>query len=522
MRWKLKGPMTLIDLENNFFIVKFLLDEDMKYVLIGGPWVQVICFECGHYGYGRDNCPLNGKAKAQASEATKLESMKDVTPPDNRAVEIENMEGTRTKQVVGVTVSVDGNRDAALKDATNTNQNSLTGMKKTTHNLVPKKSFGRGSSLSQITIKRDPIARLNSDLSNDWGADKVKYASTIKDFKKVYAIDVFVVLEPRISDSKALNVATNLGFSHYHIVDATGFSRGVWIRESLWTYFDGLAKAFNLPWLVMRDFNDISCASKKCGGNFDSGGLIFVDWIDRNHLIDLGFSDSKFTWCNKRNTKGDYNLTPQLFLRLVEADLDGLSNDVSNEKIHQSLFSIGDLKSPGPNGFPAIFNQNFWDLLVPPHDLSWVFSMDLKPLLMELLQTKVSDFLDDGVWDTACLIACLPDNIVKLITDIHVGFNESGLKIPPKVKTFLWALCHKKILTNAQRHKRGFTHVEACPRCPHFMESNEHLFKDCHVIHSLWCRFGSNGPNICHYLMEFDDWLFLHLQSNKIITHDLP
>ncbi|KAJ6740757.1 hypothetical protein OIU79_000802 [Salix purpurea] len=115
------------------------------------------------------------------------------------------------------------------------------------------------------------------------GAGKVKCASTIKDFKKVYAIDVFAVLEPRISDSKALNVATNLGFSHYHIVDATGFSGGVWllwngsyvslqviahasqsittlvhvrnkcwlltvvyanpnprIHESLWTYFDGL------------------------------------------------------------------------------------------------------------------------------------------------------------------------------------------------------------------------------------------------------------------------------------------
>ncbi|KAJ6292418.1 hypothetical protein OIU78_024565 [Salix suchowensis] len=296
------------------------------------------------------------------------------------------------------------------------------------------------------------------------GAGKVKCASTIKDFKKVYAIDVFAVLEPRISGSKALNVATNLGFSHYHIVDATGFSGGVWllwngssvslqviahasqsitalvhvrnkcwlltvvyanpnprIRESLWTYFDGLAKASNLPWLVMGDFNDISCASEKCGGNFDSGGSAFVDWISRNQLIDLGFSGSKFTWCNKRNAEGiiwkriDRGLSniawrlmfPEahlshlprinsdhcpimlrldsnhsvnrdcipfrfqamwlshpdfatvirdswnsgtdhavqktanlLFPKLEEVDLDGLSSDVSNEEIHQSLFSI--------------------------------------------------------------------------------------------------------------------------------------------------------------------------------------
>ncbi|CAL8134633.1 unnamed protein product [Prunus armeniaca] len=30
--------MSLIDLENNYFIVKFLLEEDMQYVITGGPW----------------------------------------------------------------------------------------------------------------------------------------------------------------------------------------------------------------------------------------------------------------------------------------------------------------------------------------------------------------------------------------------------------------------------------------------------------------------------------------------------
>ncbi|KAJ6396226.1 hypothetical protein OIU77_021289 [Salix suchowensis] len=187
---------------------------------------------------------------------------------------------------------------------------------------------------------------LSNDLptAND---DTVAVQRDKMDFKKMYAIDVFVVLEPRISGSKALSVAINLGFSHYHIFDATGFSGGVWllwngntvslqviahasqsitalvhvqnkcwlltvvyanlnprIRESLWTYFYGLAKASNLPWLVMGDFNDIVCASEKCGGNLDSGCSAFVDWIDRNHLIDLGFSGSKFTWCNKRNAEG--------------------------------------------------------------------------------------------------------------------------------------------------------------------------------------------------------------------------
>ncbi|KAJ6684536.1 hypothetical protein OIU79_014813 [Salix purpurea] len=248
-RWQLKGPMTLIDLENNFFIVKFLLEEDMKFDvlekignLIGltvkvdpctmsqsrGKFaricveldifkpltlfievegrtygvvykgIQMMCFKCGHYGHGRDNCPLEENAKIQASEAAEAEIMKNVTGLDKSAVEIENFEATRTDQMFGAAVNAginaieenlpnlhgqwmllkreknqkfffaevgkvhveqkkqlstgsrftaleaDGNRGVASKHATNTNQNSLTGVKKTTHNSAPKRSSRRG------------------------------------------------------------------------------------------------------------------------------------------------------------------------------------------------------------------------------------------------------------------------------------------------------------------------------------------------------------------------------------------
>ncbi|CAL8098266.1 unnamed protein product [Prunus armeniaca] len=38
-RWRLKGPMQLVDLDNGFFIVRFVLEEDMLCMLTGGPWV---------------------------------------------------------------------------------------------------------------------------------------------------------------------------------------------------------------------------------------------------------------------------------------------------------------------------------------------------------------------------------------------------------------------------------------------------------------------------------------------------
>lgn len=59
------------------------------------------------------------------------------------------------------------------------------------------------------------------------GAGKESCAMTIKDLKKAYAIDVFAILEPRINGPRALSIAQSLGFSHHHIIDATGFSGGV-------------------------------------------------------------------------------------------------------------------------------------------------------------------------------------------------------------------------------------------------------------------------------------------------------
>lgn len=131
---------------------------------------------------------------------------------------------------------------------------------------------------------------------------------------------------------------------------------------------------------------------------------------------------------------------------------------------------------------------------------------------------------------TAYRIACLP--IVPLILSTHVGFcggridtcvwklSSNGefsvktaynsivlgqdlppwkwefiwkLHIPRKIKTFLWVLCHNKLLTIAQRVKRGLASSANCPRCNYPIESIEHLVKDCRCSTVIWSKFGSNS-----------------------------
>ncbi|CAL2252936.1 unnamed protein product [Prunus armeniaca] len=189
-KWDLKGPISLIDLENNYFIAKFLLAEDMRYVLSGGPWqivgqyvvtqqwkpgfnakeekithmtawvringlnmeyfrsdvmekignligttvkvdahtmsqargkfarvcveldlakpltpfikvegrsygvvyegIQLVCFECGCYGHGRDSCPVILQAKKQESNSGHAENMEVNTSAKSGGLSVNN------------------------------------------------------------------------------------------------------------------------------------------------------------------------------------------------------------------------------------------------------------------------------------------------------------------------------------------------------------------------------------------------------------------------------------------------
>ena len=42
-------------------------------------------------------------------------------------------------------------------------------------------------------------------------------------------MDILFIYEPRISGCKATSIAQSLGFANFEIVDATGFSGGLWL-----------------------------------------------------------------------------------------------------------------------------------------------------------------------------------------------------------------------------------------------------------------------------------------------------
>ncbi|KAL5828458.1 hypothetical protein ACOSQ3_017926 [Xanthoceras sorbifolium] len=75
-----------------------------------------------------------------------------------------------------------------------------------------------------------------------------------------------------------------------------------WLREQSWVLLRRLAGLDNLPWLIRGDFNEILRGDEKEGGLARMGSAMdgFREAVDSCNLLDMGFSGSKFMWCNRQ------------------------------------------------------------------------------------------------------------------------------------------------------------------------------------------------------------------------------
>lgn len=74
-------------------------------------------------------------------------------------------------------------------------------------------------------------------------------------------------------------------------------------KEEFWCKLQSLAPTVNSPWLCMGDFNYVVRQQEKQGGrrlqaSGSRAGLL--PFMQRFGFVDLGYFESKFTWCNKR------------------------------------------------------------------------------------------------------------------------------------------------------------------------------------------------------------------------------
>jgi hypothetical protein len=92
-------------------------------------------------------------------------------------------------------------------------------------------------------------------------------------------------------------------------------------RNSFWLDIECTGNRFRGPWLLIGDLNAILSSVEKSGGRQSLGSTShnnFLDFVQSNGLIDLGYSGNPFTWNNKR--QGRENLRERLDRGLSNKD----------------------------------------------------------------------------------------------------------------------------------------------------------------------------------------------------------
>ncbi|XP_070020692.1 uncharacterized protein [Nicotiana sylvestris] len=78
-------------------------------------------------------------------------------------------------------------------------------------------------------------------------------------------------------------------------------------RRELWENLENVSTSYNVPWLVVGDFNDTLRQEEKFGGRRinRSRSTRFWSCVNFCKLIDLGFKGGRYTWSNhRRNNNG--------------------------------------------------------------------------------------------------------------------------------------------------------------------------------------------------------------------------
>ncbi|KAK3220957.1 hypothetical protein Dsin_014927 [Dipteronia sinensis] len=156
--------------------------------------------------------------------------------------------------------------------------------------------------------------------------------------------------------------------------------------------------------------------------------------------------------------------------------------------------------------------------------------------------------MTNDLWHDEHLASMLPWNIVHKVVSIHVGRAHSGhdkailrrsncgnflvkmaysgilklivlfygsgssygnLKIPPRIKHFLWTLLQGKILFNHHRATRGLVINPSCPMCGTGIEDIGHLACDCSQFKDIWKKISNNFILSASFQGDLDSGLLI-------------
>jgi len=93
--------------------------------------------------------------------------------------------------------------------------------------------------------------------------------------------------------------------------------------------------------------------------------------------------------------------------------------------------------------------------------------------------------------------------------------------MPQQCRMFLWLVSWDKLLTNANREKRGLTNNLICPLCEMEYETTDHVLRSCPEAATVWQWFHSTGMGKFDSQLPFNEWAKLNILGKdlmKVVT----
>ena len=95
-----------------------------------------------------------------------------------------------------------------------------------------------------------------------------------------------------------------------------------------------------------------------------------------------------------------------------------------------------------------------------------------------------------------------------------------GLRIPNKVKNFLWHACREAIPTKANLKRRHITKNDRCERCRNEKETALHALWTCNELDSVWTQteWSSQQASGVTCFKELLSWVLTNHRNNELFA----
>ncbi|VFQ84939.1 unnamed protein product [Cuscuta campestris] len=104
----------------------------------------------------------------------------------------------------------------------------------------------------------------------------------------------------------------------------------------------------------------------------------------------------------------------------------------------------------------------------------------------------ITDDEDECYWQPSATGKFSVSSAYELTNIDGLDMQDTGwvkiwkLKIPNRIRAFLWLARHERLACNAERYRRHLAEADTCPSCVDKSESVEHIIRDCPNIKRIW------------------------------------